>query len=134
MVMIIAGNTDSKFCKYDQNCERDLCMFKHTKRKEQDGNVESNDECNEVIDIIDVESEGGEIDEENVNDTSEINVNDNKNKTFHNPSQEDITPHGNSFKCEKCDFEARTKSDLVNHKNANSFADTAKATARFPPQ
>ena len=58
-------------------------MFKHTKRKEQDGNVESNDECNEVIDIIDVESEGGEIDEENVNDTSEINGNDNINKIIH---------------------------------------------------
>ena len=91
-------------------------MFKHTKRKEQDENVESNDECNEVIDILNVESESGEIDEENVDDTSEINLNDNINKTFHNPSQEDITPHGNSFKCEKCDFEARTKPDLVNHK------------------
>ena len=84
--------------------------------QEQDENVESNDECNEVIDIIDVESESGEIYEENVNDTSEINVNENINKTFHNPSQEDITPHGNSFKCEKCDFEAKTKPDLVNLK------------------
>jgi hypothetical protein len=46
-------------------------MFKHRKKQDQDENIESNDHCNEVIEIIDVQSECGEIDKEFDNDASE---------------------------------------------------------------
>ena len=67
-----------------------------------------------MIDIIDVESDSVEIEEEYATDLSEIDLKDSINKTFNNPSQEN-TPCGNLF-CEKCEFEAKTKTDLKNHK------------------
>ena len=106
---------DSRVCKYDLNCERDYCMFKHRKKEELHENIELFDE---VIDIIEVESDSDEIEEDIENDRSELNVNDSINKTFQNPSQES-TPSGKKFNCEKCDFEATTKSDLVSHKKEN---------------
>ena len=105
---------DSQFCRYDLNCERDFCMFKRRKKQEQLEIIEAYDECNEVIDIIDVESDSVEIEEEYATDLSDIDLKDSINKTFNNPSQEN-TPCGNLF-CEKCEFEAKTKTDLKNHK------------------
>ena len=49
------------------------------------------------------------------NDKSEMCEND-SDKTFHNPSQEDNTLSGPNFKCNKCDLESATKPDLVKHK------------------
>lgn len=100
---------DSKFCKYDTYCERDLCMFKHGKVPIENENIDPNDICDEVIDIIEIESETEEARE---NEKSEMCEND-SDKTFHNPSQEDNTL---KFKCNKCDFESATKPDLVKHK------------------
>ena len=38
------------------------------------------------------------------------------NETFQNPSQENNTPCGILFKCEKCDYATTTKANIVNHK------------------
>ena len=49
------------------------------------------------------------------NEKSEMCEND-SDKTFHNPSQEDKTLSGQNFKCNKCDFKSATKPDLVKYK------------------
>jgi hypothetical protein len=82
---------DSTFCKYDPNCERDFCMFKHRITQEEQENIESYDVNNEVVDIIDIESVSGEAVEELENEESEMCPNESVNKTFHNPSQIDNT-------------------------------------------
>ena len=51
---------DSKFCKYDTYCERDLCMFEHRKEPIENENIDPHDKCDEVIDIIKIESEAEE--------------------------------------------------------------------------
>ena len=91
-------------------------MFKH--RREEPENVEFQNDCDEVIDIIDIESVSGDVEEESENDKSEMHVNENEsiNETFHNPSQTINNTVENKFNCEKCDYYAATKSDLVNHK------------------
>ena len=90
---------DSNFFKYASHCERDLCMFKHRKEQKEHEHTDPNDKCNEVIDIIEIESEAeGEM----MNDKSEICDND-SDRTFHNPSREPNTLSGQNFKCNKCD-------------------------------
>ena len=71
-----------------------------------------------MIDVSEVETEPGNGKEEieiNTNETN-VNVNDSVNRTFHNPSQDDKSPSEEIFKCEKCDFEAKAKIDIINHK------------------
>ena len=108
---------DSTFCKYDPNCERDFCMFKHRITQEEQENIESYDVNNEVVDIIDIESVSGEAVEELENEESEMCPNESVNKTFHNPSQIDNTFSREDFMCEKCDFHSKRKQDLVKHKS-----------------
>ena len=104
---------DSKPCKYDKLCERDLCMFKHGKREEQPENVLENID---VIDILEAESvcgdAVGEIDDET--EIEERNENESVNKNFLNPSQEKNKV--SKFKCLQCDFKTETKVDIVEHK------------------
>ena len=71
---------DSKFCKYDELCERDFCMFKHIKKNEdgRDFQVEEND-------IIKIRSDFGEDEQEDEIDEHDDTV----NKTFINPTQVD---------------------------------------------
>ena len=46
---------DSKPCNYDKLFERDLCMFKHSKKVDHSENVL------DVIDIIEAESDCGDV-------------------------------------------------------------------------
>ena len=89
-------------------------MFKH--RREQPENVEFQNDCDEVIDIIDIESVSGDVEEDSENDESELHVDEITNETFYNPSQTINTNVENKLKCAKCDYNAATKPDLVNHK------------------
>ena len=59
---------------------------------------------NDKIDIIDVVYYDEEIENEDANESV--------NMTFSSHSQ----PNNTTFKCEKCDFEAERKSDIMNHK------------------
>ena len=90
-------------------------MFQHRKAQGEQEGIESYDVHHEIVDIIEIESD--EVEEELYNDESEMCLNDSVNKTFHNPSQADNTLSGKIIICEKCDFQATTKSDLVNHKS-----------------
>ena len=116
---------DSKPCKYDQLCEHDLYMFKHRKKEDHPENVLEN---MDVIDIIEAESDCGdvveEIDDETEieNDADEMNENESVNKTFLNPSQEDIISNESIFKCLQCDFKTATKGDIVEHKRESHKA------------
>jgi hypothetical protein len=66
----------------------------------------------DVIDVSEAKTDQSDDEEEIENNLDEINA----NKTFHNPSQEDKSPSEDVFTCEKCDFKAATKTDLVKHK------------------
>ena len=107
---------DAKFCKYDQMCERNFCMFKH-KSNDESKNDEDNDEFENKNDDDTVH--GDEVDQEGDNDKLEEFGNDKDdetmNRTFSNPSQDTSLK---KFECENCDFRAESKSDLNNHKTA----------------
>ena len=98
------------FLHEDAMCERDLCMFKH-KRKEENNSIEvieSNEDLNDTIETIIDAVDDEEIENEDVNE----NENESVNRTFSNPSQHNNT----SFKCDECYFEAERKIDIMNHK------------------
>ena len=102
---------DAKLCRYDRMCERNFCMFKHSKKVDEP----EHDKSELIIDAVETISESG-VDEEDLVDDEEmdeINVND---KTFNNPSQTDNKISEQTFKCEKCDFKAERKFDYKNHK------------------
>ena len=42
---------DSKFCKYDEFCERDFCMFKHIKKNKADCDYMELEIENDIIDV-----------------------------------------------------------------------------------
>ena len=94
----------SKFCKYDELCERDLCMFKHKKN-----NVPLNSD-----DCVDQNDDDKQDDFEDEEEESEIDEEDTANKTFINPTQ--VGNIDCIIKCEICDFEASTRSEFDNHK------------------
>ena len=87
-------------------------MFKHRKEPKEHEHINHNNKSDEVIDIIEIESEA---EGETENNESEMCENS-SDKTFHNPSQEHNNLCGKFFKCNKCDFEAATKPELVQHK------------------
>ena len=98
---------DSKFCRYDDLCERDLCMFKHRKK---------NEPLSEENIIID--NEEGDVDDDKEEDEIDEH-DDSSNKTFINPTQVDDTESDLKFKCEVCDFRARSKNEVNDHKTTS---------------
>ena len=96
-------------------CECDLCIYKHRKQQESPEIIESDFYHNDVIDISDAKSDTDDAEEEFNSSISELYVNRSAKRTFHNPSQVEKSPSQNIFKCEKCDFAAAIKTDLVNH-------------------
>ena len=92
-------------------------MFKHRKK-----NVPLNEECcddqNEDNDIIDIRSDIGDDEQEDFDDDEEEidEQDDTSNKTFINPTQVDNTDCTLWIKCEVCDFRARSRSEVNNHK------------------
>ena len=94
-------------------------MFKHRKKEDHPGNVLENID---VIDIIEAESDCGDVVEEIDDETEienngdEMNEKESVNKTFFNPSQEHIISNESIFKCLHCDFKTATKRDIVEHK------------------
>ena len=83
---------DAKFCKYDQLCERNFCMYKHKSNAESKKD-EENDELENKDDSIDDDEtfHDDKAEQEDENDKLELSVNDKKdesmNRTFSNPSQ-----------------------------------------------
>ena len=105
----------SKFCRYGEMCERELCMYRHGKIQEISERMHSPSDHDNVIDVSDAISDSGDVEEETEHDLDEMNENE---KTFNNPSQENKTPSENiyKYKCERCDFKAATKNDFDSHK------------------
>ena len=101
---------DSKFCRYDELCERDFCMFKHIKKNENGCDYQE-----EENDIIEIRSDFGEDDQEDDIDEHEETA----NKTFINPTQVDTYDGELRIKCESCDFRAMSKSEVNNHRTAS---------------
>ena len=103
---------DAKICRYDEMCERNLCMFKHRKKIGVPGPSEPVD----IIDAIENISESV-VDEEDVEiDRDETTVNENANTTFFNPSQLVDKSSETTFKCEQCDFITGQNIYLTIHK------------------
>ena len=102
---------DSKFCKYDILCERDLCMFKH-KEKNLPVNEESCDYHDDENDIIEIQSEY----EDDAQEDEIYEEDDTVNKTFINPTQVDNTDFERMIKCDTCDFQTKSKSEVNTHK------------------
>ena len=68
-----------------------------------------NNELEHIIDIFDNE-------EDIENEATRINVNDCMNGTFLNPSQSENPPQEKVFNCEKCNFKADRKIDIMDNK------------------
>ena len=104
---------DSKFCRFDLMCERDLCMYKHRKKDEPEKN-EAHNCYAEENDVIDIMSDFDENEQEVENDEHDEAV----NKTFFNPTQIEVPSCELMFKCENCEYRASRKSEVNSHKTA----------------
>jgi hypothetical protein len=86
-------------------------MFKHKQKNEP--LIEENDMIELTSDFNEDEQEYFDDDKE----TDEIDEHDDSaNKMFINPTQVDISECDPKIKCEICDFRARSKDEVNNHK------------------
>jgi hypothetical protein len=135
----------SKLCKYGDECERTLCMFRHENtdnkvsvselnKNADDGKVNHCDEVvidnpNEATEEKNINEEENENETETVNEeqlSKIINVDENDelddqenmvtNSTFINPSQFEHSSRGTFFKCDICDFVTARQTFIKDHK------------------
>ena len=93
----------SKKCKFGIECERNMCMFRHTVVEEV---TEKNVETAGQSDILDVDEE------DETNDEQEMS-----NRSFDNPSQTEKSDKTDElFRCDICDFASAMKNIIENHK------------------
>ena len=79
----------SRECKFDSECERQMCIFRHEVIEEV---IKKNDMTVDQSDTLDVD------DEDETND----HENDIPNRTFYNPSQVDKSSSIEFLRCEIC--------------------------------
>ena len=89
---------ESEQCKYGVACERENCMYKH----------DENDDENVDEYSVNIDEEENEENKENDGEDG----NESANTTFVNPFLE----ASETFKCELCDFKARSEGGLRSHK------------------
>ena len=90
----------SKKCKFENGCDRQLCMFRHEDVEEV---LEENVKNLDQSELLNVDEEDATIDDTEFS-----------NKTFNNPSQ--VDKGDGLFRCEFCDFASAMKDIIVNHK------------------
>ena len=64
---ILVSHEIVKLCRYDRNCERNLCMFKHSKKEDEP----EHDESDFISDAVETISVSG-VDEEDLGDDDEM--------------------------------------------------------------
>ena len=94
-------------------------MFKHRKKNEP-LHEEGCDDQNKENEIIEITGDFNDDEQEDFDDDEEAEAideqDDTVNKTFINPTQVDNNDCDLTIKCEICDFRARSKSEVNNHK------------------
>ena len=103
-------HADSKFCRYDLNCERDYCMFKHRRNSLNRLSFRRIVMRSLISMTLKVYLAMLRMIQRM------IKVKQSINETFHNPSQTINNTVENKFNWEKCDYYAATKPKLFNHK------------------
>ena len=85
-----------------------MCMFKHRKK---------NVPLNEDNEILEIRSDYDDDRHDDFDDAEENDEqNDISNQTFINPTQVENADCDQVIECEVCDFRARSRSDIIDHK------------------
>ena len=117
---------ESEMCRYMENCERENCMYQHSRYNDEEknevsekGNDENDDDVN-ANDGVDGDEDDDEDDDEE--DDEEDNEDDEKNditdQTFCNPSQSDESEadEKKTMKCDVCTFETEDRKRFERHR------------------